>query len=163
MAEPTEPEGPACHSYGDGLGVHLPPEVLDQMAAGMNALDRECAEAEVERRPLAEPVPAENLEPRPRLAAFDLFSATMAAMLPEGEQEALRAYHASKGQPEYQPPMNAEERARRAEALGGRLAAAFAPILLDDHEVQSHRREQIAALDAWAEHRARLDAQGVPR
>lgn len=137
MAEPTEPEGPACHSYGDGLGVQLPPEVLDQMAAGMNALDRECAEAEAERHPLAEPVPLSR------------WSAMLAAA---AQPQAA---------PEYQPPMNAEERARRAEALANRLAVALS--LAKTFCTAEDLALAYDAAEAWAEHRARLDAQGVPR
>ena len=59
----------------------------------------------------------------------------------------------------HRPPMNWQERARRAEMIAERLAKVLGDIVtttwpaMDDEEVSDAQ----AALDAWHQHRADLD------
>lgn len=52
------------------------------------------------------------------------------------------------------PPMNLQERCRRAEMIAERMAAAISDYYGDEKEWRAGMR---AALDAWHQHRADLD------
>lgn len=74
--------------------------------------------------------------------------------------------------PAYAPPMNAEERARRAEILGQdladalRLSARFfcaGPGERDSDDAQAVALRALLSLERWTAHRAALKRQGVPR
>lgn len=61
------------------------------------------------------------------------------------------------------PPMNAEERARRAEVLADYLAKAANESHAPGEEGTRGRMNLLGVIGMWNAHRLLLDAQGVPR